>query len=388
MNTHLADRIYRIMTLLRLSHRSPQAASAPLPDALLEQLLLELAACDDLGASLPGLLAPLQRRFDIEPSGCALYLALQIADNLQLYHAPHLCPPAGLAGAITYQLGSAGGDAGVQRLRRPGGGPALQGLRLFTAPDCHAWLLLDFSGPQPDDRELARHLLPLRRALGCGLTIWHRQQQRHRQAVSCERHAFAAELHDSVAQILGYINLKISKLQNLADTQNNVVLQGLADDLAQHTRLASRHTRELIASARLSLDGAPLHGALEKTIREFEQRSSLVFELDDRSQPLDLPEAIAVQLVFIVREALCNAVRHAHARQVRVQLLRPDDETLQLRVEDDGRGLGAVPPRPDSFGLGIMRERAQRIGGRYHIGDRPGGGTRLDITLALNKESL
>lgn len=387
MNTSLIDRIYRIFATQQTPSRPAKTMVPVAPAPQLEGLALDIAACEDLNTELPLLLAPLQRQVDLDPAACHLYLALSNAGGMQLFHAPHICPPAGLAGSAAYQLGDPHDEADMLRFRRPGGGSPLHALRLLTAPGCNAWLLLDFAGPLPESDRIAQRFGPLERALRRGLALWHRQQQWRQHALSGERRAFAAELHDSVAQVLGYLNLRTSKLQTLASAHESAEIQALADDLALHTRLAFRHTRELIGSARLGLDGAQLHEVLESTVQEFEQGSPMVFELDDRSQPLDLTDTAAVQLVFIVREALCNAVRHAHASHIRVQLLRPESGTLTLRVEDNGRGLGALPKRADSFGLGIMRERAERLGAAFHIGDRPGGGTRVEITLVLKKEA-
>ncbi|WP_169434469.1 sensor histidine kinase [Marinobacterium rhizophilum] len=390
MNTGLAYWIHRIGT----SRTSPEVQARPaaplLPASLVGSLALEIAGCEDLPAELPALLAPLQQTLALgnpQLPACNLYVALQFAGSpaLRLFHAPRTLPAPGLAAAITYQLsGPAIEETALLPFRRPGGGAPLQALRLQAGPENSAWLLLDFLGPLPGTERIAEQIAPLQQALERGLSIWHRQQHWRDRAVCDERRAFAAELHDSVTQVLGYLRLRTSKLQSLAHAQENAELRSLADDLAIQTRLACRQTRELIGSARLELDGGHLHSALESTVRVFEQGSALVFELDDRSHPLDLPEAAAVQLLFIVREALSNAVRHAHASHVRIQLLRPQGASLVLRIDDNGRGIDTLAARPDSFGLGIMQERARRMGASYRIGDRPGGGTRIEIALSLD----
>jgi len=56
-----------------------------------------------------------------------------------------------------------------------------------------------------------------------------------------------------------------------------------------------------------------------------------------------------------------------------------DPPSALMRVEDDGRGL--APGRRDSYGLEIMRERVDRLGGTLAIEDRPGGGTRIEVVV-------
>ena len=71
--------------------------------------------------------------------------------------------------------------------------------------------------------------------------------------------------------------------------------------------------------------------------------------------------------------------KHARAERVRIRLeYRPD--VVLLTVEDDGRGFEITKTPADSFGLGIMHERAARIGAELHIESRVGRGTRVALS--------
>jgi signal transduction histidine kinase len=78
-----------------------------------------------------------------------------------------------------------------------------------------------------------------------------------------------------------------------------------------------------------------------------------------------------------VQEALHNAVRHAHASQVRIQLQQTSDSLL-LAIQDDGCGFV-----PKNRGLGLLgvEERVHRLGGSVHISSDEGNGTLLSIEL-------
>ena len=80
----------------------------------------------------------------------------------------------------------------------------------------------------------------------------------------------------------------------------------------------------------------------------------------------------------MVQEAVTNVRKHAGARNLWVTLA-VDPPRARITVADDGRGLQRA--RPDSMGLTGMRERARRIGAELSIGDRPEGGTLVEITL-------
>ncbi len=95
--------------------------------------------------------------------------------------------------------------------------------------------------------------------------------------------------------------------------------------------------------------------------------------------PLSVVDAgLADHAEAVVREAVSNAVRHAHARTLTITV-RVEDELL-IEVVDDGRGLPAdVTPS----GLNNLRRRAADAGGEFTVGDAPGGGTVLRWTAPL-----
>jgi signal transduction histidine kinase len=90
-------------------------------------------------------------------------------------------------------------------------------------------------------------------------------------------------------------------------------------------------------------------------------------------------------LLRIFQEALANAVKHAQARTVDVELNYAQD-ALALRVRDDGRGFdpdSLSPALSGHYGLIGMRERAERIGGHLTLTSRPGEGTELLVEVPL-----
>ena len=91
-----------------------------------------------------------------------------------------------------------------------------------------------------------------------------------------------------------------------------------------------------------------------------------------------LPEPAAAAIWFVCAEALANTVKHADARAVRVELAIGEESVL-LRVEDDGRG-GADPA---GSGLAGLSDRVSTLGGRLTIDSTPGAGTRVSAELPL-----
>src|SRR5262249_40455229 len=99
--------------------------------------------------------------------------------------------------------------------------------------------------------------------------------------------------------------------------------------------------------------------------------------------PRDLRPIIRDDVYRIGSEALRNAMRHARARRIEVEL-RYDEREFQLRVRDDGGGIEAAAldgRREGHFGLAGMRERAELIGGRFEIWSEAGMGTEVSLTI-------
>ncbi|MHC9036967.1 sensor histidine kinase, partial [Cobetia marina] len=228
-------------------------------------------------------------------------------------------------------------------------------------------------------------------ALSRGLAL-QQQQARHTedrqaavaQALKNERRQLAAELHDTLAQELSYLQMQSARLTRAARHAPQEV-QALAEEVHTQARRTFRQTRELINGAHATWGDAPLACVLEALIEEFETRSSMVFELDNRIQSLHLPDTLSLQVMFIVREAMTNSVRHARATHLRLQLLyqssgpQPAARVL-LTVEDNGCGFDPAEIPAAHFGLGIMQDRARHLGAEFAITQPRQGGTRVTLS--------
>lgn len=240
-----------------------------------------------------------------------------------------------------------------------------------------ALLLADFArSPDADQRAALRDVVC---RLGEVLHAFAEDRQLRRRELRAERGVLARELHDSVAQQLGYLQIRSCRLQAvMADPQQREAAGPMLDDLRDTLQVLHRQVRELISSARLTMDGRTLRQALEASVEEFSRRSGCVFNLDNRLPANSLPAEGELQVLQIVREALANVVRHSHARQVWISL-RAVGGGVEVEVRDDGVGLPPQLPESGHFGLHIMRERAAAIGAELCIGPADGGGARVRL---------
>ena len=81
----------------------------------------------------------------------------------------------------------------------------------------------------------------------------------------------------------------------------------------------------------------------------------------------------------IVREGVTNAVRHAHASDITVELTA--ERGIRLTIADNGIGFDPATVSRGGFGLRSMRERARAAGGDLEYSSRPGAGTQIEVML-------
>ena len=88
-----------------------------------------------------------------------------------------------------------------------------------------------------------------------------------------------------------------------------------------------------------------------------------------------------MHLLQIVREAVLNAIKHAEASEITVSCVTAADGTHSVSIRDNGIGIGEASEPPGHYGLNIMRERAQRLGGVLHFSQPQNGGTLVSVTF-------
>nr|WP_111733853.1 ATP-binding protein [Cupriavidus sp. SW-Y-13] len=198
--------------------------------------------------------------------------------------------------------------------------------------------------------------------------------------------ALAHELHDSIAQQLGFLSFQARHVEGLLarPAEASASLRELRSVLGR----VQKQVRELILGARVGMQGSSLRTAVGDAVAEFSRRSSIVFELDNRLDEGHVAPACELHLLQIVREALANVVRHSRARSARVALRGRGSGGAQIVIEDDGIGVPAAVlaasvdgGEAGHYGLAIMRERARTIGAALSVETAPGGGTRIVLHL-------
>ncbi len=231
-------------------------------------------------------------------------------------------------------------------------------------------------------------------------------EQQRALAAFDEREQLGRELHDGLGQVLGYINVQAQAVERLLEQGQVQAAQTSLHQLAQASREGHTDVRNHILGLRAT-DGEAstaerpgLKAALAAYTQQFQARYGVktYFWLpDDLPEPLFAP-GVEAQALHIVQEAMVNAGKHAQATRVevafnligeQVQIVISDDGTgfnldAQSSAADEASDVGYTDEDADGgshFGLMIMRERAERVGGVLKICSALGQGTRVSATL-------
>lgn len=194
-----------------------------------------------------------------------------------------------------------------------------------------------------------------------------------------ERRRIARELHDGVGQMLTALSLRLEATKPGPGSNGLDEARRLAADALGETRRLANQLRP----ARLDQVG------LVAALRELAGHAGLSVELDVAPDVDDrrLDPAATAEAYRVVQEALSNVARHAGVGLARV-LVDVVEDSLQIRVVDEGRGFDVGAVAGTGLGLVGMEERAVLLGGRLRITTGPGRGTTVELVVPLAPEPL
>ncbi len=197
-----------------------------------------------------------------------------------------------------------------------------------------------------------------------------------------ERRRLSRELHDETAQVFSALKLQLGLLQERADAN-------LAEGLRRSLSLLDegmRSIRSVTETLRPAvLDELGLMPALRSLIADFTSNSSTTVTADLPTGDWRLDTDVELALYRSLQESLTNAMRHADAKSLQVNLAR-ENGIVTLTVTDDGVGLTA-PPSLASFerngrrGLSGMNDRIEALGGKLNVSIPRNGGLQVSVTL-------
>jgi signal transduction histidine kinase/ligand-binding sensor domain-containing protein len=207
------------------------------------------------------------------------------------------------------------------------------------------------------------------------------------EAALGERARIAQELHDTLLQGFTGITIQLRAIQRTIGVRPQEGVVAL-DGALSAADTALRDARNSIWDMRaVELEGRDLPAALEGAVRSVTAQASVALEFTVRGDHRPLTPQVATTALRIGREAVLNALKHADAQKIQVQL-DYGPRILTLQVRDDGRGMppGAAEAAATDGHLGLagMRARADRVAGSLQVTSAPGQGTIVRASLPID----
>ncbi|WP_045423655.1 nitrate/nitrite two-component system sensor histidine kinase NarQ [Vibrio jasicida] len=215
------------------------------------------------------------------------------------------------------------------------------------------------------------------------------QRQAEQLLLMEERATIARELHDSLAQALSYLKIQVSLLKrsvkNIPDekaiSQTNQVIAELDTGLsAAYTQL-----RELLTTFRLTIKEGSFGQALQEMVATLDEQITAEISLNNKLSSTELDAHQQVHLLQLIREATINAIKHAQAKNIKIQCLDSGGK-VTVTVADDGIGFDQQNEKLNHYGMSIMQERAARLHADLSIEAEKNDGCIVRLEFQHSKE--
>lgn len=215
-------------------------------------------------------------------------------------------------------------------------------------------------------------------------------EQLETAAVLEERTRLAREIHDGLAQNLGYLNLKLPQvLGYMADDTPKAL-----DELGSMRRIVQEsltEARQAIVDLQTPITHGSFLEAVSEYAREFTDTTDIEVDVVSEHRHTRLKPFAKAEMVRIIQEALNNIRRHAEASTVKIVFTR-NNGSLRVEISDDGKGFSPEEvfdsgKRRRNFGVRSMKGRALRLGGEFSIKSKPQRGTTVLVEVPLQEEA-
>jgi two-component system, NarL family, nitrate/nitrite sensor histidine kinase NarQ len=238
----------------------------------------------------------------------------------------------------------------------------------------------------PDNALIDSFILMLSRAV-----FYNRAQKQAEQLLLMEERAtIARELHDSLAQSLSYLKIQVSLLKRSIVALDNgcpawsgvAIIADIDDGLSN----AYTQLRELLTTFRLSIKEGSFGQALNEMIRQLGEQTDAQITLNNDLSSLVLDANQQVHLLQLIREATLNAIKHAQATLIEIKCRQLENDIIII-IEDNGVGFEQKKAELHHYGMTIMRERAERLGGELLVTSAPNSGCKVTLTYRQVKDN-
>lgn len=243
--------------------------------------------------------------------------------------------------------------------------------------------------PCPDHRTMEN----IAQMIEASLYFIQTQRQQQQLLLMEERAIIARELHDSLAQVLSFLQIQLTLLKQsighmpqselpdaqLAQSQQKSL--AIIQEFEQALRDGYIQLRELLATFRLTIQEADLALALEQVIESLQNQTAMQIRLTCSLPAQTFNAQQQVHALQIVREAILNAIKHSQGTAIQVIAGINREGKRELKISDNGVGISSLQEPDGHYGLHIMQERASQLNASLTITKGEQGGTEVCLIL-------
>lgn len=196
-----------------------------------------------------------------------------------------------------------------------------------------------------------------------------------------ERNRIAKDLHDGLGQTLNAIKMNMNL--NVANSRANELSKLIDEAIQESVRISDN----LVPSKLRDFD---LATCIRSLCSQVQQSSNLQISFESLGTPQPIDQNQKINFYRIAQEGLNNAVKHANANSITVQL-NEETDGIQLTIEDDGQGINEARKQKSNSsrnGLANMRERAEIMGGKFIIESDESRGTLIIVEAPVQTEYI
>jgi len=220
-------------------------------------------------------------------------------------------------------------------------------------------------------------------------SLHDQQSLRLQLAVREETFAYLArELHDNVNLSLTLVKLHLNGFSSRLNAGDRAELNNALVSLENVSRQVSQLAKSWNTDV---LESRGFLSALQAEVERIEQLGAFHIEFCTRGEPVHLDNKKEIVVLRLIQEAFNNILKHANARNVRLQL-NYSHCRLEIRINDDGKGFAMNDLASEAYrkagksGLRNLQSRIKLIGGMMQLESYPGSGTQLSFTVPVQPD--
>jgi signal transduction histidine kinase len=230
----------------------------------------------------------------------------------------------------------------------------------------------------PQEIELAQALA---HQVTLAIQLTRLAEESRQAAILEERNRMAREIHDTLAQAFAGIGIQLQAANRFRTTNPDKaqIHFDRAYALAQTGLTEAR--RSVWALSQEGLEYSDLSASVTRILEQLTAETSLQADIEVQGTPYSVEPEVGLNLLRIAQEALTNALRHAQAQTIQIQITY-ELSYVRLGVRDDGRGFDPQLP-VKGFGLASMQQRADHIGAQLLVSSQLGTATEIVVILPM-----